>query len=226
MKSKPLEGKWIGLSGAVPIPGEFAEWEWNDLDIRLTVLKVVARLLEAGANVVHGSHPTFVPLIEDVVTGNVGFDEPKRVRMFVGRKFFPSDEKFDEFYRRHDKYAHVEPIFGQDTDKVLSELRDGLIAASEALICVGGRIRGVQQKPGVEEEVRKALEKIGGPLPVYVAGAAGGFARYLYDKHIIQPDQFRQNRLTEQENEYLAQKASPWEATELIREGLTRYFAH
>ncbi len=226
---EPLQNRWVGLSGAVPTPQDFADWDWNDLDIRLTVSKVVERIFALGGNIVYGSHPTFLSIVEDaaMAIGTVG---PKRVRMYVAnlRRFFPIDKDFKKYYEQHDRYAEVIPINeGQDLDKTLTTLRSHLIETAEALVCVGGRAegKGVQKIAGVGAEVQAALGKLPNPIPVYLAGATGGFTRRLVEQNVVTPDQMKLNGLSVEENSILTQQAGPWEATEFIVKGLTAYFA-
>jgi hypothetical protein len=178
-----LAGLRVGLSGAVPsreASGDPAAW--NVHDIMVTVTRVTQRVIAGGGVLLHGAHPTFVPLIEASARSTPHPpDAPARqVELFVVVPFL-TDEQYDEFFeqRRHDDYATVHAFGTRDSDRLLEleRMRDALIERSDVLVCVGGELhRSGARRPGVLVEVEKARAR---NVPVLLAGAAGGATREL-----------------------------------------------
>jgi hypothetical protein len=216
----------VGISGAVPDPHEMEKYGGNYRLIHLMVRRIVERVLEEDGNITYGSHPTFTPIIESVVTRMSGANQTKRVkrvRMFVAKRFFAEEAEWKNFYSRHNAYAMVKPVgqFDTERDPALTQLRKRMINNADALICIGGRFHAddPKAKPGVGQEVEIALRK---QIPVYLVGICGGYTRHLYEQELASDANLLRNKLSQTDNEALAKSADIWEAVNLILKGLTR----
>jgi hypothetical protein len=180
----------VGLSGAVPsreASGDISAW--NAHDIMVTVTRITQRVIAGGAVLLHGAHPTFVPLIEASARSTPRpRDAPDRqVELFVVVPFL-TDAQYHEFFvqRRHDDYAVVHAFGDRTSDRTheLERMRDALIASCDVLVCVGGELHATgARRPGVLVEVEKARER---RIPVVLAGSAGGATRELaFDAHFM-----------------------------------------
>jgi hypothetical protein len=176
-----VAGLRVGLSGAVPSRAASGDSSsWNAHDIMVTVTRLTQRVIAGGGVLLHGAHPTFVPLIQASARSTqrpVGAPE-RQIELFVVVPFL-SDAQFDEFFvqRQHDDYAVVHAFGERDGDSAqeLERMRKELIASCDVLVCVGGELHVTgERRPGVLVEVEKARE-LG--VPVLVADAAGGAAR-------------------------------------------------
>jgi hypothetical protein len=173
----------IGLSGAVPSREASGDVPTRNTQyIMATVTRLTQRVIAGGGVLLHGAHPTFVPLIE--ASARSAFrprDAPDRqVELFVVVPFL-TEAQFHEFFvqRRHDDYAVVHPFGNRDGDRTqeLERMRDALIASCDVLVCVGGELHVTGgRRPGVLVEVEKARER---GVPVLLAGTAGGATREL-----------------------------------------------
>jgi len=70
-----------------------------------------------------------------------------------------------------------------------------------------------------------ALHQRHPPLPVYLAGAAGGRTQAVFHSGKVTVEELRANGLSDEQNEYLVNAAGPWDAARLILVGLTHVFA-
>jgi hypothetical protein len=223
-----LSGLCIGISGAVPTPEERQEQRCSELDILMTVRRLVERIFALDGRIVYGSHPTFTPIIESVALGMFGPGQHDRVTMLVAPRFFFIPEAlhtWDEFADRHRHYAVVEPIGTPHMDRqpALDLLREALAAQADALVCIGGKsYRDII--PGVEQEATLA-RKAGKPL--YLLGWAGGHTRTLFERdYALNLQALGNNQLSNSENEKLCRECSISESVNLVIKGLSKIQAN
>lgn len=221
---RALEGMRVGISGAIPDPAELGSHGWSDFDIRITVLRCVEHILRDGGRIVHGSHPSFAPIIRTATdTQSNVLTTARPVEMFVVAPYLRDGEE-DELRRLHGKYANlhfVGPFVSEDSDEraalqdqARTKMRHQFIKMADALVCVGGRgERSTVKKPGVQEEVEFAV-KAG--KPIYLAAGVGGFTQTLRQALSEIPE----NGLSRRENELLETSADPGEIVNLIGKGL------
>jgi SLOG-like protein len=225
--ARRLDGMWVGLSGAVPDVEERERQRCSEAEIHATVGRLVLRVLEAGANLVYGSHPTFTDVIEGVVAGILPASHGReRVRMYVARRFChtqpDSDDaeerrppllSEDEYLERHGAYAKLVWV-GQavcERQLALDNLRSLFINDAHALVCIGGRGIRPSTKAGVDQEVNLAQQR---NLPLYLVARYGGRTRTLYDELMARTqlaEYLGKNRLTSDENAALVTPIPPSE---------------
>lgn len=230
-----LRGMTVGLSGAVPVREDLEKHGWSELDIRTMVSFLVEAVLKRGGRIVHGTHPTYLPLIRTVgrslAAGANGEAADKRVLMFVVGPYV-TQEEVHALEQEHGSYACVEvvgPCLSSDWSEEdkrtrqsswLQVMRERMAATADALVCVGGKgVRPHVPRPGVAAEADLATLA---RKPVYFAAAFGGFARQVREERATSKFAQVPNGLTENENSALADKADPSAATELVLKGLQR----
>src|SRR5262252_1284518 len=215
--SKPFS--WIGLSGAIPEIEELRKAGWSELGTRLVVSRLASRILHAGSGIVYGSHPTFVPLVEAAVATVPQSDTAKMIRMFVARHYVSTADDENQFMQAHGLYAEIvyTGTLHQERNPALTEMRQHMINACDALICVGGKLHRDGAPPGVDEEAELALQH---GKPVYLVGAGGGRALQIFQERFRDNSDALNNGLTHEENRLLAETTDPWQATTLILQGL------
>lgn len=230
-----LSGVKVGLSGAVPMREDLERYGWSELDIRTMVSYLVEAVLKRGGRIVHGTHPTYLPIIRTVgrqfVAGRRVSDADKPVVMFVVGPYV-TQEEIDELRQEHSDYACVEvvgPCLSEEwstEEKQASQsswlqvMRERMAATIDSLVCIGGKgVRPQVPRPGVAAEAD--LATLAGK-PVYLSAAFGGFAKQVREERVMSKLDYLPNGLTEEENAVLADRADPSDVTELVLKGLRK----
>lgn len=213
----------IGLSAA--IPRDLDEDGLTKSELEAFVRAFAVELLRAGAHLVHGSHPTVVPLLSEaasVVRGEGGVVPRVTLVLSRARGHYNTPEKVAGL-RAANTYAHVVevPPAGEAVpspeETLLRMRRDELVPRSRALVCVGGELHlkdGI--RPGVEEEA--ALAEAAG-RPVYLLAAGGGYTRRFFQARAGRSGA-AYNGLTLAQNERLGVTLDAHEAASLVVRGL------
>lgn len=221
-----LQGLPVALSGSIPDPEELRKAERSELDFRFAIKCLVAEILSAGGTIVHGAHPTIMPILEEVAAKLPTGTQRKHVLLFPLRYYYRQAQEASDFVARHE-YAEVRFV-GSTTSSVqdqLVELRALLAKDSRAYVCVGGRGPGVSQSPGkpqVEGEIDEALSS---KRAVYLVGGLGGESQRLYRTRFEKHSAGLHNGLTHESNSLLGKTSSPWEATRLVVSALKELVA-
>jgi len=196
-----LNGLRIGLSGAIPEPGEWAgrALDWEILNAVSTLADTV---FSGGGYLVHGSHPSFTPRIL-AQAGPYAQERGEPVVTFVLSGLFADTHLARQL--REPRYQGVlslllvDPVIpagheghGAEDPVVrnasLAAMREALIAEMDALVVIGGkRWAGSANKPGTLEELELACAR---GIPTFLLGGLGGMAADLAS---AQP----RNRLTD-----------------------------
>jgi hypothetical protein len=225
----------VGLSGAVPERQDLEENGWSELDIRTMVSWLVDAVLKRGGRIVHGTHPTYLPIIRTVGRQYVAAREAaaadKPVLMFVVGPYVTREE-VDELRLAHSDYASLE-VVGPCLDAAWSPLekqahqaawlqvmRERMAATIDALVCIGGKgVRPDVPRPGVAAEADLATLA---RKPVYLSAAFGGFAKQVREQRLMSRLDEVPNGLSDAENAALAGSADPSDVTELVLKGLMK----
>jgi SLOG-like protein len=178
-----LEEYEIGLSGAIPDRSE-----WSEPAMDRGILEFVALfsglVFKYGGRIVHGSHPTFTPII----LRQARLQAPSRSRKpitLVMSDLWAADLSSDEIDSLTDvsELIVTKKIGGgsaADTEtrnRSLSAMREVLVDAQNLMVAVGGKMHSGDGKiPGVGEEIRLAQKK---GIPQFLVAGLGGFARKL-----------------------------------------------
>ena len=176
-----LHGLKVCISGSIPTREERLESDGDQNDILSTVGKLASTILKSGGIVVHGSHPTFLPVIEAAANDAFAKPNPAGIRMHYARRFYDESQTemtWNEFQKIHERRATI-VLAGETTtgrDAALDMLRNAMIADCDVLIAIGGRSHTANQqiRPGIDQEIELA-RKAG--KPVIAIGWAGGQTR-------------------------------------------------
>ncbi len=179
-----LKGLRVGLSGAVP---DRSEWDEPAQD--RAILEFVSLLsglvFKYDGHIVHGSHPTFTPVI--VHQAELHADrsrEHKPATLFMSELWEKELDPVErEWFERVAEF-NVVPQVGTggpgDADtrnRSLSALRRPLVANMDVMVVVGGKQHAADGlTPGVAEELILAQER---RLPCFLVGGLGGMAAEL-----------------------------------------------
>lgn len=181
-----LRGLRVGISGAVPEP----EWWGENRDLDQAILRFVAQLValvfKYGGAIVHGSHPSFTPIIVAQaerfgVTAGDG-----RLTLIASTLFGPTPQVVAGA-RSVANVVLTPKIDVPDQTKEtralsLTALRLTLAATAQVLVAIGGKLhRETGHYPGVLEELTLARWN---RRPCVLAAAYGGFASRFQDEMV------------------------------------------
>lgn len=199
-----LEHLEVGLSGAVP-----DRKDWSEAAMDRAILEFVALLsgivFKYGGRVVHGSHPTFTPVILRQARQHAGQRERKPVTLVMSElwasQLSPEDiagmTDCAEFIVTK-KIGAGGPEDAETRNRSLTAMRRILIDAQNVMVAVGGKMhRGDGMVPGVGEELELAANK---GMPRFLVAGMGGFAAE-YAKQLVPAS--LDNGLTNEQNEML-----------------------
>ena len=186
-----LRGLRIGLSGAIPEPGE---WDGHALDWEIlnAVTTLADTVFSGGGHLVHGSHPSFTPRIL-AQAAPYAEERGEPVATFVLSGLFAESPLARLLHdpRYLDKVLRlivVPPVVpagheghGAEDAAVrnasLTAMRERLIQEMDAMVIIGGkRWTGSEHTPGTVEELKLARDK---GIPVFPLGGLGGMAKQL-----------------------------------------------
>lgn len=178
-----LEQYEIGLSGAVPDRSD-----WSEPAMDRGILEFVALfsglVFKYGGRIVHGSHPTFTPII----LRQARLQAPNRSRKpitLVMSDLWAANLKDEDIESLIDvselvitKKIGAGSVADTNTrNRSLTAMRKVLINAQNVMVAVGGKMHsGDGIIPGVGEEMQLAEKK---GIPQFLIAGLGGFARKL-----------------------------------------------
>jgi uncharacterized protein len=136
----PLDGARIWLSGSLPEINQTTEAQRAAiLDF---VRKFARRVFERGGHIIHGSHPTFVPvLLEEAKRYHQAGGHKDRLMLAVSR-FWSKDQLQSpaNSWREHALvYEIPEPQGMLSRDESLGLLRKWIVSRCDATVVVGGK---------------------------------------------------------------------------------------
>jgi SLOG cluster2 len=178
-----LEQYEVGISGAIPNRAD-----WSEPAMDRGILEFVALfsgiVLKYGGRIIHGSHPTFTPVILRQARLQAAGRLRKPVTLVMSELWAQdlSSEDIEsmtdiaEFVVTH----KVGEKGAQDTEtrnRSLSAMRRVLIDSQNVTVAVGGLLHsGDGIMPGVAEEIALAEQK---GIPRFLIGGLGGLAKKL-----------------------------------------------
>ena len=171
----------IGLSGAVP-----GRDSWSEPAMDRAILEFVALfsgiVFKYGGRIVHGSHPTFTPVILRQARLHAGKERSRKPVTLIMSELWAKDlpkEFIDgvvdvaEFIVTK-RIGDGGPENVETRNRSLTEMRQLLVESQNAMVAVGGKMHekdGVI--PGVREEMELAAKK---GIPRFLIAGMGGYA--------------------------------------------------
>jgi len=219
-----LEGFDIGLTGAVP-----GRESWSEPAMDRAILEFVALfsgiVFKYGGRMVHGSHPTFTPVIlrqARLHAGKGGSRKPVTLIMSdLWAKNYPKE--FVEGVSDVAEFIVTKQIGDGGPENVetfnrsLAEMRQFLIESQNVMVAVGGKMHDKDgKKPGVLEEMEMAGKK---GIPRFLIGGMGGFAAQ-YARELT-PSSLH-NGLSDEENAQLFNTSDVSACVNVVFERLTK----
>jgi hypothetical protein len=181
-----LEPYEIGLSGAVP-----DRTDWSEPAMDRGILEFVglfsALVFKYGGRIVHGSHPTFIPVILRQARLHAGERERKPVTVVMSDLWAKNLAEEDvESITDIAEFIVTPSVGGEEPsdpttrNASLTAMREVLVNAQNVMVAVGGKLHATGGlSPGVGEEFEFArLRK----LPRFLVGGLGGYSRVLAQK--------------------------------------------
>lgn len=174
--SVPLSGARIWLSGAVPEDKDTTEQQ------RIAILDFVRQfsrhVFERGGHIVHGSHPSFTPiLIEESKRYQEQSGKKDALMLFVSH-FWSKHLNIDTINKWRETalvYEIPEAKDDHDRDNSLVQLRKNLVAVCDAVVVIGGKWwQAVAGRSGVPIELGLAMQR---GLPCFLLGGFSGAAQ-------------------------------------------------
>jgi hypothetical protein len=179
----------IGLSGAVP-----GEDSWSEPAMDRAILEFVALfssiVFKYGGRIVHGSHPTFTPVILRQARLHAGGERPRKPVTLVMSELWAKNLSTE--------FHECGPDNVETRNQSLTEMRTLLIASQNVMVAVGGKMHSNDGiVPGLGEEMDLAARK---RIPRFLIAGMGGFAAEYASQ--LTPNEL-QNGLSEEENALL-----------------------
>jgi hypothetical protein len=178
-----LEPYEVGLSGAVP-----DRKDWSEPAMDRGILEFISLfsglVLKYGGRIVHGSHPTFTPIILRQARQHAGNRLRKPITLVMSelwaRSLCEEDEKsvsdVAELVITRQR-GDGGPEDTETRNSSLSAMRRVLIDAQNIMVAVGGKMHDSDGRiPGVGEEMKLAQKK---RIPRFLVAGLGGFAQKL-----------------------------------------------
>lgn len=179
-----LENFEICISGAVP-----EREKWSEPAMDRAILEFVSLfcglVFKYGGRIVHGSHPTFTPVILHQARLHAA-NRLRRPVTLVRSELWPMGEDDAQSFTDIAELIITKKIGTKGPEdpytfnSSLTAMRRVLIDAQNVMVAVGGKLHeGDGKTPGVAEEMRMAADK---GVPRFLIGGLGGFSRDLASK--------------------------------------------
>lgn len=178
-----LEGLEVCLSGAIP-----EREKWTERAMDRGILEFVALfsglIFKYGGRIVHGSHPSFTPIILRQARLHSTREDKPPVTLVMSDLWFV-DYPPDEIQSMTDvaelvvtkKIGSGTDADAQTRNDSLTVMRTVLIAAQNIMVAVGGKMHEKDgANPGVAEEMALAEKH---KIPRYLIGGLGGYSQHL-----------------------------------------------
>jgi patatin-like phospholipase/acyl hydrolase len=178
LRSTPLSGARIWLSGSIPEGEDVTELQ--RLAVAEFVRRFSRRVFEHGGYIVHGSHPSFTPILLEQARECQQHGGRKDCLMLVVSQFWSKGPDFPltEWRKTAVVYEVPEADGARNSLERFREwLEEWTAARCDAVVVVGGKWRQeAGGETGVPVELRIATQR---GLPCFVLGGFGGAAREI-----------------------------------------------
>jgi hypothetical protein len=178
-----LVGFEIGISGAVP---ERSRWTEPALDRAILEFISVfsALVIKYGGRIIHGSHPTFTPVIVEQSRNFAQGSSQKPVTLWISELWAdtPENQEFCHYLDFTEIFVTKRVGSGNSDDfetrnNSLTLMRRHLVKSMNAMVSIGGLFHEDSEiKPGVLEEIELATSC---GIPCFLIGGMGGMTARL-----------------------------------------------
>jgi len=195
----------IGLTGAIP-----GREHWSEPAMDRGILEFVALfsgiVFKYGGRIVHGSHPTFTPIILRQARLHAGKERSRKPITLIMSELWSNhySKEFTDGLADVAEFVVTKRIGEGGPENVetrnrsLTEMRQLLIESQNVMVAVGGKMHEKDGlKPGVQEEMDLAAKK---GIPRFLIAGMGGYAA-KYAKELT-PSSLK-NGLSDDENALL-----------------------
>jgi hypothetical protein len=220
-----LDGLEVGLSGAIP-----EREKWTERAMDRGILEFVALfsglVFKYGGRIIHGSHPSFTPIIlRQARLHSTRTDRPPVTLVMSDLWYagYPADE-IQSMTDIAELIVTKKIGSGTDADAQtrndsLTAMRKVLIAAQNMMVAVGGKMHDKDGlNPGIAEEMALAEEQ---RIPRYLIGGLGGYSRELAGK--LTPKSLH-NELSEEANVELFGSNDVSSCVNIVFESLCQHY--
>lgn len=171
-----LNGARIWLSGSVPDSDDCTDEQ--KAAILEFVSRFSAKIFRLGGHILHGSHPSFTPLLLDQAEQYQQNGGRKDCLTLCMSRYFSKDRQsipVEEWQNKCTIYETFEATGENAKDNSLDILRRWMVARCDAVVVVGGRWwQQIADRSGVPVELNLAIER---GIPCFLLGGLGGAAR-------------------------------------------------
>jgi hypothetical protein len=142
------------------------------------------KIFRLGGHIIHGSHPSFVPILLEEADRYIRVGGKKDcLSLVVSRHWSKNVDAvpINEWRQRCIVFETPEVPGENARDESIELLRKWIAARSDAMVAVGGRWwQDVSGRAGVPYEIALAIEK---GLPCFLLGGLGGVAKGYVENH-------------------------------------------
>ncbi len=215
-----LHGVRVWLSGSVPPSDTMNEAERKAIEG--FVGSFAAEIFRLGGHIIHGSHPTFTPILLDkAIEHQKSGGKRDCLTLAVSRHWSKDTNKvpINEWRKTCATYETPEATGSNARDDSLKVLRQWMAGRCDAFVAVGGLWwQQVTGRAGVPIEAALALDR---GLPCFLLGGLGGAAGTYVREH---PELMRmlKNGLDEQSNAAIATREDVGSLSAVVCEQLAR----
>ena len=158
-----LKGVKVGISGAIPERDNWGDNKILDYEILEFIQTFSGLVMKYGGQIVHGSHPTFTPILIKQAQRFKSERNPKPLTLVISELFYKSYNDYEKKYFKENSRLIVCKQVGVGNNvrnESLTLMREKLVPEMDVFIAIGGKNhKNDNLNAGVKEELDFALKK-------------------------------------------------------------------